>query len=242
MPQAEVELSAAGAHAALEALASDDRAKDLSWFFKTGPGQYGEGDIFLGCSVPQTRSLIPVFRSLPDGELDNLAASEFHECRLLALYVLVWRFEHAKQPEARAALFERYLDWVEAGYVNNWDLVDTSAPYFGKWLVEHPDAELLDRLVASPQLWLRRVAVMLTFAHIRAGQTSVAFEFAARVLGDREDLMHKAAGWMLREAGKRDLDGLREFLAAHSKVMPRTMLRYAIEKLAPEERKRWMQK
>ena len=240
MPNNQVELSAAGAYDALVELASDERAKDLSFFFKTGPGQYGEGDIFLGCSVPQTRSLIQAFKALPDGELDNLAASEFHECRLLALYVLVARFEKAKTAEASEELFDRYLGWVEAGHVNNWDLVDTSAPYFGKWLVEHPNPALLNRLVESPRLWLRRVAVMFTFAHIRAGQPEVAIEYASRVLGDREDLMHKAAGWMLREAGKRDLEGLRAFLAQHAKTMPRTMLRYAIEKLTPEERQRWM--
>ena len=224
---------------ALRARANPEKAPLYQRFFKTGPGQYGEGDVFLGLTVPLVREVAKQYRSTPLTELDALVASEFHESRLCAIVILTNRYR--ANTDQRPELFQHYLKWVFAGRVNNWDLVDVSAPTFGEFLVSTGiDNQLIDRLCASQNLWERRVAVLLSAAFIQVNDFELTLSLAEKLLGDRHDLMHKAVGWMLREVGKRDLEELRKFLAAHAAVMPRTMLRYSIEKLTPEERSHWM--
>jgi 3-methyladenine DNA glycosylase AlkD len=237
------QLSADAVVAALRAISparDSRRVADLQRFFKTEPGGYGEGDRFLGPTVPQTRDIARQFRGLPIDQVDLLLESEFHEVRLTALHILVDHFNRAKTKALRGELFDFYIDAVMRGRVNNWDLVDTSAPHLGKYLVEHPRKTLIINLSKSEVLWERRVAMMLTFAHIRAREFGVPQHMAMNLLHDEHDLIHKAVGWMLREIGNRDIEVLRAFLAKHHKTMPRTMLRYAIEKLNAEERKKWM--
>lgn len=217
------------------ALAEVSNAADavfLQRFFKTGPGEYGEGDVFLGVRVPATRAVVKRFRGLPFDEIDALLDDAEHEHRLAGLLLLVAAAE--RDPGEVAA---RYLAAVRRGRVNNWDLVDLSAPEaLGGALVDG-DRGVLVELAASPVLWERRVAVLATFAFIRRGDASTTLELAARLLDDREDLMHKAVGWMLREVGKRvSREALLGFLDAHAARMPRTMLSYATEHLSPPER------
>ncbi|MBT2497521.1 DNA alkylation repair protein [Agromyces sp. ISL-38] len=247
--------SAEAVEAALAELASVDRAAVSARFFKTGPGQYGEGDRFIGVSVPATRSVVAGFAGLPPVEVRKLLESPVHEHRLAALLVMVRQFQVAsrqrtrvdeahdddgRDDDARRALHEAYLAAVRAGRVNNWDLVDSSAEYLvGEFLraAGRGDDPLLDELAASDSLWERRVAVLATFAFIRAGDGGPILRLAPRLLGDREDLMHKAVGWMLRELGKRvDRGVLRGFLDEYAARMPRTMLSYATEHLSPDER------
>jgi 3-methyladenine DNA glycosylase AlkD len=222
--------------AALRAAAEPEGAAALARFFKTGPGEYAEGDVFLGVKMPHTRRLVRASDALGTDDILSLLRSPVHEERLLALLVFVRRYElREAERENIAALFLR-----ERAFVNNWDLVDSSAPYIlGPWLLGR-DRAILRELAGSESLWDRRIAVLATFAFIRAGDFSTTLELAARLLRDRHDLMHKAVGWMLREVGKRDGAALREFLAAHAPEMPRTMLRYAIERLEPAERARWL--
>lgn len=218
--------------AALAEVANPADAVFLQRFFKTGPGEYGEGDVFLGVRVPATRAVVKRFRGMAFDEIDALLDDEVHEHRLAGLLLLV--FSSRAHPEAAVA---RYLAAVRRGRVNNWDLVDSSSEFLlGEWLYDR-DRSLLDELAASPVLWERRVAVLATFAFIKKGDASTTFELAARLLDDREDLMHKAVGWMLREVGKRvSRDALLGFLDEHAARMPRTMLSYATEHLSPEER------
>lgn len=217
------------------AVAAD--AEFLQRFFKTGPGEYAEGDVFIGVRVPQIRALSRQGDALGLADLTVLLRSPIHEERLLALVMLVRRFERRNSP-VRREVYELYLR--ERRHINNWDLVDLSAPNIvGGWLLDHP-REILDELVVSPTLWDRRIAVLATFALLRAGQFDDTLRLCARLLRDPEDLLHKACGWMLREVGKRDLAPLRAFLTQHAGNMPRTMLRYSLEKLEPGERKKWM--
>lgn len=218
------------------------RVSDLQRFFKTGPGGYGEGDRFLGPTVPQTREIAKLFKDLPLDQLDLLLDSRWHEVRLTALHILVGQFNRAKTRALRTELFDFYMHAVHRGAVNNWDLVDTSAPHLGKLLVEQPRKTFIISLAKSGNLWERRVAMLLTFAHIRAGEFGVPQHIALILLNDKHDLIHKAVGWMLREIGNRDGAVLRAFLAEHHNEMPRTMLRYAIEKLSTDERAKWMAK
>ncbi|MFF2372283.1 DNA alkylation repair protein [Agromyces sp. NPDC058110] len=248
--------------AAIDAAGDPVDAEFLQRFFKTGPGEYGEGDVFVGVRVPVTRRIVKGFERMPVAEASALLESPVHEHRLAALIVMVRQFEIAgrarsRDDDARAALHAAYLDAVRAGHVNNWDLVDSSAEYL---VGEHLRAEilraevlrggggsgrvgpggdltLLDELAASASLWERRVAVLSTFAFIKAGDAGPILHLAPRLLDDREDLMHKAVGWMLREAGKRvDRAVLTGFLDEYAPRMPRTMLSYATEHLSPEER------
>ena len=224
----------------LEAAGDPAKALFLHRFFKTGPGQYAEGDRFRGLTVPVTRALARRHGDLSWGDLDRLLRSPFHEDRLAALMILARR---AGAKRAAPADKDRALDFYLARtrFINNWDLVDLSAPaVVGARLVERNDPSLLFSLARSSLLWERRIGMVGSYAFIRARQTSVAFILAGILLEDRHDLMHKAAGWMLREAGKRDLRGLVLFLERYAAVMPRTMLRYSIEKFTPAERHRWM--
>lgn len=228
----DAEDTAQDVRAALAEVADPARAAHSARFFKTGPGQYGEGDVFLGATVPQVRAVVKRFRRLGFAEIDALLDDAEHEHRLAGVLLLV---EASRRDPARAA--ERYLAAVRRGRVNNWDLVDASAEHvLGGWLADR-DRSLLDELAASPSLWERRVAVLTTFHFIKRGDASTTLALAERLLGDRDDLMHKAVGWMLREVGKRvSRDELRRFLDAHAARMPRTMLSYATEHLPAGER------
>jgi 3-methyladenine DNA glycosylase AlkD len=221
----------------LKAASRADRVAGQMAFFKTGPGEYGEGDVFIGVTVPEIRRIAASNEGLGPEAVLPLLRSRIHEERMLAL--MVWVRTYQRGDEAmRVRIFKLYLR--ERKWINNWDLVDVSAyPIVGEHLLARPRGPL-DRMARSPRLWTRRIAVVSTFAFIRRGQTEDIFRLSASLLGDRQDLMHKACGWMLREAGKRRPAALRGFLREHAARMPRTMLRYAIEKFSPKERKRWL--
>jgi 3-methyladenine DNA glycosylase AlkD len=221
----------------LRALSSARRAKVSAWFFKTGPGEYGEGDRFLGITVPTLRRETRAFDKIEIVEIERLLASPWHEERLFALLILVRRYERAKIAE-RSRIFRFYLAHLDR--VNNWDLVDLSAPSIVGEHLAGGGRAVLRRLVRSPVLWERRIAIVSTFAFLRRGEVRPTFELAHRLLRDPEELIHKAAGWALREAGKKDLGALRAFLARNAGLMPRTMLRYAIERLPERERRAWL--
>ncbi len=214
---------------ALAEFAKPADASKQQAYFKGYAGGYGEGDVFLGLRVPVTRSVVKRFRGLGFAEIDALLDDAEHEHRLAGVLLLV---DAARRDPSATA--ERYLAAVRRGRVNNWDLVDASAEYaLGGWLYDR-DRSVLDDLAASPVLWERRVAVIATFAFIKRGDASTTLALAERLLADREDLMHKAVGWMLREIGKRvSRETLLGFLDAHAARMPRTMLSYATEHLDP---------
>jgi 3-methyladenine DNA glycosylase AlkD len=243
------ELTAEQVGSSLAQLIDPEFAKIQQSFFKTGPGEYGEGDQFIGVRVPAIRRVARSFRELPLAEIDLLAASPIHEHRYCALVILLDRFERASSKMAdgpssqnlRQQLFERYLGYYDSGFVNNWDLVDISAPRFGVHLLGRPDAmKFLVTLSGHENLWHQRVALVFTFAFLRQGEFEPTLELARRYLTHQHDLIHKASGWLLREVGKRDSEVLRAFLAQHAAAMPRTALRYAIEKLPETERKGWL--
>ena len=221
----------------LKSLGNARRAKISAWFFKTGPGEYGEGDQFLGIAVPVLRREAKSFDELEFPEIERLLASRWHEERLLALLILIRRYEGGKAME-RERIFRFYLAHLPR--VNNWDLVDVSAPAIVGEHLAGKNLALLRRLVRSRVLWERRVAIVSTFAFLRRGKLEPTFELAWRLLDDPELLLHKAAGWALREAGKKDEAALRAFLARHAHVMPRTMLRYSIERFPRNERLEWL--
>lgn len=211
----------------------------LPRFFKTGKGQYGEGDRFLGVVVPNTRLVARKHREVPFEVVAELLRSEWHECRLCALLILVERFKKSDEP-MRKELYEFYLS--QTARVNNWDLVDLSAPAIvGGYLLDKPREELY-RLAASPLLWEQRIAVVSTITLIRNRDFIDILRLSELMLHHPHDLMQKAIGWMLREMGKRDPDLLVQFLEKWSKQMPRTMLRYSIEKFTPEERAYFMKR
>lgn len=245
--------TAADAKLALAAFGNPERAGHSSMFFKTGPGQYGEGDYFMGATVPQVRIVAKQFANLELQEIGILAHSDIHEERLLAAIILSQRFARASNYKngkvdkrksiddgARRTLFEFWLKLAAEQRWNNWDLIDTSAPYFGLWLIDHPDDALLTRLAKSDSLWDRRISIMFTFAHIRAGILEPTLRIARILHADKHDLIHKAVGWMLRELGKQDIDVLLRYLDEQAATMPRTMLRYSIEKLSPEQRSHYL--
>ncbi|PJA26068.1 MAG: DNA alkylation repair protein [Alphaproteobacteria bacterium CG_4_10_14_0_2_um_filter_63_37] len=212
----------------LISLADPIRAQHSARYFKTGPGQYGQGDQFLGLTVPKVRRIAKRWRDLPLAEVEDLLHCPWHEARLLALLIWVGQCERGDDA-VRRTICDRYL--AHTAFINNWDLVDTSAPTIvGGWLWRHPNPPLLDRLAVSESLWERRIAVLATFTFIKNGRFLESLELAEGLLGDREDLIHKAVGWMLREVGKRDFDLALTFVQQHCRTMPRTMLRYAIEK------------
>ena len=222
----------------LEALADPETAKNSARFFKTGPGEYGEGDHFRGIRVPVLRTLVKQFRGLSHAGVLALLQSPWHEDRLLAL--LIWVEQYRRGDRARRQqIFDDYL--ANTAYINNWDLIDTSAEHIvGAHLFAHVQdagsSDLLTTLAHSPSLWERRIAIMATFHFIRKSSYSETFRIADLLLHDRHDLIHKAVGWMLREVGNRDLAAEEEFLLSRYTTMPRTMLRYATEKF-PEERR-----
>lgn len=210
-------------------------------FFKTGPGQYGEGDRFIGVTVPEQRAVAKKFKDLDLIDLQKLLRSDIHEFRLTALIILVDQYKKA-DTSLQKKINAFYLKNTK--YINNWDLVDSSAPgIVGAYVYEYPDAlPVLYTFAHSRLLWERRIAMLATFAFIKAGELDIVFEIAELLRNDTEDLMHKAVGWMLREAGKRDENRLRSFLDAHAAYMPRTMLRYAIERFDPAQRAKYLKK
>jgi 3-methyladenine DNA glycosylase AlkD len=224
--------------ARLRSLADPSIAATSRWFFKTDPGEYGHGDRFLGIRVPVLRKLAREFRAAPFPVALALLRSPFHEERLVALLMLVDRYARGTSAE-RQRVYERYLQHVPQ-HVNNWDLVDSSAHLIVGAHLEHRDRAVLHELARSPHLWSRRVAIIATFWFIKRGSFADTLAIAELLLDDREDLIHKAAGWMLREVGNRDPAIAERFLRRYCKRMPRTMLRYAIEKLPERTRRAYL--
>jgi len=223
--------------AELRTLADPVRATHSLRFFKTGPGQYGEGDKFLGLTVPQMRTVARKFRELGDDATLELLASPWHEERLVALVLMVDAYRKADE-KGRQRIHRAYL--ANTRWINNWDLVDCSAAYVVGAHVAANDSVLLERLARSKNLWERRIAIVATFYFIKRDEFRPTLRIAAVLLGDSEDLIHKAVGWMLREVGKRDRQTLDAFLKKHYRKMPRTMLRYAIERHPERIRKRFL--
>ena len=245
----------------METLHDEEQRQILMRFFKTGPGEYGEGDEFLGLKVPQTREVVRlVAKDFPLDEIPELLLSRWHEVRLCGLLILVDKFErlstkrlmaNKEAVRRRDEILSTYLQYAEQA--NNWDLVDLSAPkILGQWLLlptglagdeRQYKQQVLDGLAQSGNLWRQRMSIVCTWKTSQQGDASWCLRYAEIHLRHPHDLMHKAVGWMLREMGKRvSMDLLREFLRQHAHEMPRTMLRYAIEKMDDAERKEWMSK
>lgn len=242
----------------MESLRNEEQRRVLMGFFKTGPGEYGEGDEFLGLKVPQTREVVRAAKDLPLSEVPTLLMSRWHEVRLCGLLIMVDIFEKQatkrlthddKAISKRDEILTMYLKYAEQA--NNWDLVDLSAPkILGHWLLlpthlgdgtENYKRQVLDELAQSSNLWRQRMSIVCTWKTSQMGDASWCLRYAEIHLHHPHDLMHKAVGWMLREMGKRvSMDLLREFLRQHAHEMPRTALRYAIEKMTDAERKQWM--
>lgn len=225
----------------LDDLADSKKERDLSRFFKTGPGQYGEGDKFIGIVVPIQRKIAKKYQNLPICEVVKLLYSPIHELRLTALFILITHFKRAQEQEQKE-IFNLYLKNTK--YINNWDLVDLSAPnIIGEYLLKFPEnKEILYRLVNSTDLWERRIAVLATLSLIKRNEFNDALRICEYLLSDKHDLIHKATGWMLREIGKRDKEEEVKFLNKHYKVMPRVMLRYSIEKFTNDEKMLYLKK
>ena len=241
----------------MESLHNDRQRKILMGFFKTAPGEYGYGDEFLGLKVPQTRQVVRLAgKDFPLDEVPTLLVNRWHEVRLCGFLILVAKFEklsakrlvhHADAIRQRDEIVTMYLQYAEQA--NNWDLVDLSAPkILGHWLLlpsslgdKDYKVKVLDELAASPCLWKQRMSIVSSWKTSQAGDPSWCLRYAEMHLHHPHDLMHKATGWMLREMGKRvSMDLLRDFLRQHAHEMPRTMLRYAIEKMSEQERQEWM--
>lgn len=221
----------------LRKIANEEKAVILRRFFKTGKGEYGEGDIFIGITVPQNREIAKTKFSLPYSAFDTMLESDIHEFRLSALLALVIKFK--KQKDKRKEIVDFYLKNTHA--CNNWDLVDLSAPYIlGEYLLTNPNHALLDSLSRSSNMWEQRIAIVCTLTLIRHGMFEDTLRLAERYLPHSHPLIHKATGWMLREIGKKNIDVLRSFLDKFTPQMPRTALRYAIEKMDSVERTHYM--
>jgi 3-methyladenine DNA glycosylase AlkD len=218
-------------------LARRERAEINKWFFKTGPGEYGAGDRFLGVTLPQLRALARDYRDLPLTHAVRLLQSPWHEERLLALLIMVAQYARG-DARAREAIHQAYLRNTKS--INNWDLVDSSAGQIVGAHLETRNRRLLRRLARSKSLWERRIAMIATYSYIRKGDFTDALAIAALLRRDEHDLIHKAVGWMLREIGKRDRAAEERFLRKYSRTMPRTMLRYAIEKFPQPLRRKYM--
>lgn len=216
------------------------KAKILQHFFKTGKGEYGEGDKFLGVVVPDIRRMVKIFwRELSLTGTVMILHSSFHEERLAALLVLVEKYKHGLEKE-KGIIFKVYIKNIKK-YINNWDLVDLTAPHIVGDYLKDKDKSILARLAKSKNLWERRVAILATFNFIYSGECSETIKIAKILVGDNHDLIHKAAGWMLREVGKRcSATVLEDFLQKEAKTMPRTMLRYSTERLPEKKRLFWL--
>ncbi len=223
-----------------KAMYSPERAEHSKYFFKTGPGQYGEGDVFLGLSVPEMRILAKEGCDLPFSDVAILLSDKIHELRLIGLTVLVEKYQKAKNDKERKIIYNFYIKHRAAA--NNWDLVDLSVyKIMGDYLVRNPkERSILYKFIKSKNMWERRLAMVSTMAFIRSNESEDVLKLAEELLNDKEDLMHKASGWMLREFGKRDEKKLCQFLDKNIKKMPRTMLRYAIEKFPESKRQKYL--
>ena len=225
----------------LHALANARKATDLQRFFKTAPGDYAEGDIFLGIVVPKTRVIAKKYADLPLSDIKRLTESTYHEVRFCGLLILIKQFEKAGSKVEQKRLFDFYIKQLKAGYINNWDLIDVTGVRMGKYLTDQKSSlSFLKKLAKSDDLWERRMAVIFTFAFQKVGDPYPTLEMADILLKDDHDLIHKAVGWALREVGKMDGPLLRNYLKENAHQMPRTMLRYSIEKFSNSERKKWL--
>lgn len=236
-----VQLTATTVQKALKDKSDPHKAKECARFFKTGPGQYGDGDLFWGLTVPEQRQIAKQYLNLPLQEIQILLNNKIHEQRLTALHILVYQFVKTDE-KTRKKIYHFYLKNTKR--INNWDLVDTSArDIIGEYLITRPlERKILYHLVKSKNLWERRIAIIASFAFIRQNDFADTLKLSELLLSDKEDLMHKAVGWMLREVGKRDITILTMFLQKHKTQMPRTTLRYAIEHFPPEIRKSYLAK
>ena len=217
----------------LQAFSTEEKREVLPRFFKTGKGEYGEGDHFLGVAVPDTRTVAKQYKDISLNEIRNLMQSEWHEVRLCALLIMVEKSKK-KDETLRKQLFDLYLS--QTSRINNWDLVDLSCRFIvGEFLLDK-SRDILYQLAQSPLLWDTRIAIVSTYAFIRKGQLDDTYVLSDLMMKHPHDLMHKAIGWMLREAGKRDPERLYDYVMNYRAEMPRTMLRYAIEKFGPKER------
>ena len=217
----------------LQALSNAEKREIFPRFLKTGKGEYGEGDRFLGVTVPNIRAISKQYKNISLNEIRELIQSEWHEVRLCALLIMVEKSKK-KDETLRQQLFDLYLSQTDR--INNWDLVDLSCRFIvGEYLLDR-SRDILYQLAQSPLLWDNRIAIVSTYAFIRKGQLEDTYALSDLMLYHPHDLMHKAIGWMLREAGKRDPERLYDYVMSHRADMPRTMLRYAIEKFSPKER------
>jgi 3-methyladenine DNA glycosylase AlkD len=221
----------------LQKLANPEKAKILQRFFKTGKGEYGEGDVFLGINAPSIKEIASKYKNLEFSDIEELLKSKIHEERIAALLILINRFSSGND-KAKKEIYEFYL--VNTKYINNWDLVDLSAAKIvGSWLADK-EKDVLYKLALSENVWERRIAIISTFDFIRKNKFRDTIDISKILLKDEHDLIHKAAGWMLREVGKREQDVLENFLKEYHKQMPRTTLRYAIEKFDPDTRRKYL--
>jgi 3-methyladenine DNA glycosylase AlkD len=223
---------------ALHALAKPEKVKQLKTFFKTNPGDYADSDMFIGVYVPDARKVVKQYQDLPLEHIPLLLESPINEVRLTALMILVNQFK--TQVDKRQAIYECYV--ANMAGVNNWNLVDASAHYIMGAYLEGKDKAILHRMAASHNLWERRIAMVACWHDIKRGDATTPLAIAETLLDDHHDLIHKAVGWMLRELGKRDVAAEKSFLEQHAASMPRTMLRYAIERFSPQERQYFMKK
>ncbi len=230
-------VTVSSARQALRHLASAERAKINQWFFKTGKGEYAEGDRFIGVTVPHIRSVVKQYQNLPLVQVLKLLPSKIHEERLLALLILVAQFQRGDS-KTQKQIADAYVTNLQ--YVNNWDLVDSSAHYILGVYLSDKSRKRLYTLARSSRLWDRRVSIITTLHFIKQGDFTDTLKLAKLLLKDPEDLMHKAVGWMLREVGKKDQGVLERFLKTHYQQMPRTMLRYAIEKFPQAKRMQYL--
>jgi 3-methyladenine DNA glycosylase AlkD len=230
-------MTAAAIKGRLRKFANKEKAEVLRGFFKTGPGQYGEGDLFLGVAVPNIRKVAKECRAASLGEVTKLLPSAWHEERLLALLMLVERFA-AGNDDLKTKIYRLYLKNTK--YINNWDFVDLTAPNIVGVHLADKSRKQLYTFARSKNLWQRRIAILATFAFIRRNDFADTLGISEILLADKHDLLHKAVGWMLREVGKRSLSTEEKFLNQHYKTMPRTMLRYAIERFPEAKRQKYL--
>lgn len=225
----------------LKSLSNPEKKAYFPTFFKTGKGQYGEGDLFIGIIVPDIRKVAKANKDITPEEIELLLNNSFHECRMCALMILVEQFKKGKKENERKSIFDFYLSHTSR--INNWDLVDLSAKdIVGEYLADKQNRTVLYELAESSLLWDQRIAVIATFAFIKRHDFTDIIKLSEKLLYHKHDLMHKAIGWMLRETGKKDKSVLIGFLDKHHQSMPRTMLRYSIEKLSAEEKSYYMRK
>ena len=224
----------------LQSAANKDKARILSSLFKTGKGEYGEGDIFIGVTVPANRAISRNYHSLPMEQIRTMLHDPIHEFRLAGLLALVEAYKRTKKnPTQRLEILNFYLDNMAC--CNNWDLVDLSSQYIiGEHMLSADDDRIVRQLADNDNMWIKRIAIVSTLPLVRNGRFNAALYISEKFIDSTTDLLHKATGWVLREIGKKDKRQLCDFLDSHAAAMPRTMLRYAIEKFTPEERKHYM--